>query len=143
MTRALLDVNVVIALVDPDHVDHARVHEWARDGLSSGWASCAITQNGLVRILSQPAYPGTVTVTEAIALLSASIADTDHQFCACGLSLVDPDVVTPSGLLGHRQVTETYLLALAVHRGGRFVTLDRSVPLIAVPGASEEHLTVL
>ncbi len=58
MTRALLDVNVLIALVDAAHVDHQTVHAWAAHGLGDGWASCAITQNGFVRIISQPAYPG-------------------------------------------------------------------------------------
>ena len=65
MTRALLDVNVLIALIDEAHTDHQRVHAWAAEGLAHGWASSAITQNGFIRILSQPAYPGSVTVAAA------------------------------------------------------------------------------
>lgn len=57
MTRALLDINVLIALVDPDHADHLRVHAWAADGLRDGWASCALTENGFVRVLSQTGLP--------------------------------------------------------------------------------------
>lgn len=143
MTAALLDINVLIALVDPDHADHLRVHAWAADGLSHGWASCAITENGFVRILSQPAYPAEVTVNQAVALLRDSAANVRHKFWPCDISVLDSDVVASEALLGHRQITDAYLLALAVHHGGRLVTLDRSVPLATVPGATDRHLLVL
>lgn len=143
MTRALLDVNVLIALIDGAHTDHQRVHAWASDGLADGWASCAITQNGLIRILSQPAYPGSVTVAAAVDLLRMSIDAGDHEFWPCDIALTDTSVVESAALLGHRQVTDAYLLALAVHHRGRFVTLDRSVAVSAVPGATGRHLDVI
>ncbi|MCI1261843.1 MAG: PIN domain-containing protein [Tetrasphaera jenkinsii] len=143
MTRALLDVNVLIALMDAGHVDHESVHAWAADGLADGWASCAITQNGFVRILSQPAYPGTVSVAEAIDLLRSSIESSHHEFWSCDIGLTETSAVDSTAVLGHRQITDAYLLALAVHHGGKLVTLDRSVPIRAVRGATSEHLEVI
>ncbi|MEI2778820.1 MAG: TA system VapC family ribonuclease toxin [Tetrasphaera sp.] len=143
MTRSLLDINVLIALVDPDHVDHQRVHVWGASGLQSGWASCAITENGFVRILSQPAYPGYVTVAQAAALLREARDGTDHEFWDCSVSIVDPEVIDTAHLLGHRQVTDAYLLALAVARDAELVTLDRSVSPAAVRGAGPQHLVVV
>lgn len=55
--RALLDINVLLALLDADHLDHQRAQEWISEEIQHGWASCALTQNGFVRIISQPKYP--------------------------------------------------------------------------------------
>lgn len=142
MSRALLDVNVLLALSDPDHADHARVHEWAATGLADGWASCAITENGFVRVLSQPRYPGALPVAEALAVLRRSTRSAAHEFWPCGLALTS-DVLNTLHLLGHRQITDAYLLALAVHHGGRLVSLDRSVDVATVRGATGEHLHIL
>ena len=57
MSRALLDVNVLLALLDSDHVDHGRAGEWLDAELDTGWASCSITENGFVRTISQPNTP--------------------------------------------------------------------------------------
>lgn len=143
MTRALLDVNVLIALFDSDHVDHVRVRRWLDAEIVHGWASCAITQNGFVRIVSHPRYPHPLSPAQAIRSL-ARAADTDlHEYWPCSVSLLDDTVVDRSRLLGHRQVTDAYLLALAVAAGGRFVTLDQSVPRSAVRQASSHNLTVI
>ncbi len=143
MRRALLDVNVLLALLDSDHVDHERAGEWLDAELDTGWASCAITENGFVRIISQPRYPSPVTPAHAVELLSAARGTQYHVFWPCDVSLLDPQVVDRSRLHGSRQVTDAYLLALAVAHDGRFVTFDRSLPLATVPGATEEHLVVL
>jgi toxin-antitoxin system PIN domain toxin len=143
VTRALLDVNVLLALLDSDHVDHVRAREWLDHEIAAGWASCAITENGFVRILSQPRYPSPVSPTEAIALLSRACDSAHHAFWPCDVSALDARIVDRSRVLGPRQVTDAYLLALAAAHGGRFVTFDRSLSLAAVPGASEHHLTVL
>jgi predicted nucleic acid-binding protein len=90
VTRALLDVTVLIALIDEAHTDHERVHAWAAEGLADGWASCPITRTGFVRILSQPAYSGSATVAAAIDLLRSSIAAGDHEFWSCAITLTDP-----------------------------------------------------
>lgn len=143
MVRALLDVNVLVALLDEDHIDHRRVRQWFGGELDHGWSSCAITQNGAVRVMSQPAYPKACTPAEAVAALAGATATAHHEFWTCEVSLLDARAIAHRHLLGHRQVTDVYLLALAVAAGGRFVTLDRSVPLSAVGGATSDHLVVV
>ena len=143
MKRALLDVNVLLALLDSDHIDHARARDWAEAEIRFGWASCAITQNGFVRIISQPRYPSPVPPARALEHL-AHAAETDlHEYWPCSVSLLDKGILHWDRLHGPRQVTDAYLLALALAYDGRLVTLDQSVPLNAVNGASSAHLTVL
>lgn len=100
MTRALLDVNVLIALLDADHVDHRRAHEWLDDGMDDGWASCAITENGFVRMISQPRYPSPVAPAAAIELLARACDAGPHEFWSCSISLLDAHVVDRSRLQG-------------------------------------------
>ena len=141
--RALLDINVLLALLDADHVDHGRARRWIETEIEHGWASCAITENGFVRILSQPRYPSPVEPAVAIERLSQATASAHHEFWSCSVSLLDAEIVDRSRLHSSRQVTDAYLLALAVAREGRLATFDRSVPLSAVSGAEERHLVVL
>lgn len=143
MTRALLDVNVLLALLDADHVDHERARRWIDDEIASGWSSCAITQNGFVRIISQPRYPSPVPPALAMELLADACAGPAHEYWTCGISVLDSGLVDPTRIHGPRQVTDAYLLALATVNDGRFVTFDRSIDLSAVPSATEEHLAVL
>jgi len=143
VSRALLDINVLLALLDSDHVDHDRARVWLDGEIATGWASCAITQNGFVRIVSQPRYPSPVAPAKAVDVLGRACASQHHEFWPCEVSLVDEQVIDRTRVHGPRQVTDTYLLALAVGRGGRFVTFDRSVVLSAVSGATPAHLTVL
>jgi uncharacterized protein len=141
--RGLLDINVLLALLDSDHVDHERAHGWLDDEIEAGWASCAITENGFVRVISQPRYPSPVSPAEAIDLLGRARASEHHEFWPCEISLLDPNIVDRSRLHGPRQVTDAYLLALAAARDGRFVTFDRSLSISAVRGATEDHLAVV
>jgi len=143
LRRALLDINVLLALLDSDHVDHVRAHAWLDREIDAGWASCAITENGFVRVVSQPRYPSPVSPAEAIDLLGRARAGDRHEFWPCDISLLDPRIVDRGHLHGPRQVTDAYLLALAVAHEGRFVTFDRSLSLLSVPRASGEHLSVL
>lgn len=143
MTRALLDINVLLAVLDSDHVDHTRAFDWLDHEIDAGWASCAITENGFVRIVSQPRYPSPVSPAVAIGLLARACDSPHHEFWPCDVSLLDDRIVDRSRLHGPRQVTDAYLLALATAHAGRFVTFDRSLPLSAVKGTSEAHLTVL
>ncbi|MBW3604574.1 MAG: PIN domain-containing protein [Actinobacteria bacterium] len=143
MTRALLDVNVLLALLDSDHADHGRARDWITAEMAHGWASCAITQNGFVRIVSQPRYPSPVVPPEAIARLSRAAATEHHEFWLCSVSLLDEHTIDRSRIHGPRQVTDAYLLALATAHGGRFVTFDQSMALTAVKAASNDNLVVL
>ena len=141
--RSLLDVNVLIALLDSDHVHHRVASDWLERNLKGGWASCPITQNGCVRIMSQPGYPGTLAPAEVAARLAAAASGKHHEFWPDDVSLLDAKRIDCTRLLGPRQVTDTYLLALAVRHGGRFVTFDRAAAVAAVPGATGQHLHVL
>jgi uncharacterized protein len=141
--RALLDVNVLLALLDAAHVDHRRAREWISAEIQHGWASCALTQNGFVRIISQQKYPSPVSPSEAVDRLRRATVTEYHQFWTCSVSLLDDRRVNSSHVHGPRQVTDVYLLALAVEHGGRFATFDRTIPLSAVPGARPEHLAVI
>ncbi len=141
--RALLDINVLLALLDRDHVDHERARSWLEAEIAGGWASCPITENGFVRIISQPRYPNPITPSEAITLLAGATEAAHHQFWGCDLSLLDPAIVDQSRLHGPRQVTDAYLLALAVAHGGRFVTFDQSISLAVAKGATADDLVVV
>ncbi len=141
--RALLDVNVLLALFDTDHVDHGRARGWLAAEIATGWASCALTQNGFVRIISQPRYPSPISPAEAIERLGKATESEHHAFWPCDLSLLDSTRIDRKKIHGPRQVTDVYLLALAVSQAGRFVTFDRSIPLEAVRGAEVENLVVL
>jgi toxin-antitoxin system PIN domain toxin len=143
VSRALLDVNVLLALLDADHVDHRRARQWLASEMRHGWASCALTQNGFVRVISQPRYPSPVPPAEAVERLRRATATEHHEFWPCSVSLLDARRVNASHVHGPRQVTDAYLLALAVQHGGRFVSFDRSIPLSAAPGAAAEHLVAL
>lgn len=138
--RALLDVNVLIALLDAAHVHHAVARDWLESNIAAGWASCPITQNGCIRILSQPAYPGAESPAAVAARLAEAAATPWHEFWPDNLSLLDQETLDWRRLLASRQLTDAYLLALAARRDGRFVTFDRSIPLDAVPGAEPRHL---
>ena len=142
--RPLLDVNVLVALFDPAHPNHEDAHRWFRRSRHSGWASCAVTLNGCVRVLSNPAYP-TVDVTPAqvISRLRTLCADPLHVFWDDDISLLSSSVVDPDFIAGHQKITDVHLLALARRHGGRLATFDRSIPLRAVRGAGAEHLELL
>ncbi|MFT4289032.1 TA system VapC family ribonuclease toxin [Nocardioides sp.] len=138
-----MDVNVLLALLDVDHVQHAAARAWLLENEAAGWASCALTENGFVRIISQSGYTNPVPIRVAIERLVSAKATDHHRFWESGISLADKSLVDPKQVLAPSQVTDLYLLALAVRHGGRFATFDRQVPLGAVVGATPEHLVVL
>jgi len=141
--RALLDVNVLIALLDADHILHGSAMHWFARRAREGWASCPITQNGCVRIMSNQAYPNALPVPAVLIRLADACREEVHQFWPDEISLLNPDVVDPARILSSRQLTDLYLLALAVEHEGRFVTFDAAIPLAAVRKARAENLLVL
>lgn len=142
--RHLLDINVLIALMDPDHVFHGRAHEWWA-AEPRAWASCPLTENGLVRIMASTAYSKSTrfTVADITARLSAFTSTSDHAFWPDSLSLRDPLHFQHTSILSSKQLTDLYLLALAVENQGRLATFDQQIPLAAVPTAQPGHLVVL
>jgi toxin-antitoxin system PIN domain toxin len=141
--RALLDVNVLIALLDAAHVGHGVATRWLAAQLRHGWASCPLTQNGCIRIMSQPAYPGALAAAEVAGRLAEAAAAPAHRFWPDDVSLLEGGVIHWSQVLGHRQVTDHYLLALAVRHRGRFVTFDARIGIAGVIGAKASHLVTL
>ena len=140
--RALLDVNVLLALLDADHVDHWTARRWLERDIRHGWASCAITQNGFLRVVTQERYPSPVSPAEAARRLRHATGTEHHRFLPCDASVLD-EAARTDRIHGAKQVTDVYLLALALAHGCRLVTFDRSVPLSAVAGAEPERLLTL
>ncbi|HXI71925.1 MAG TPA: TA system VapC family ribonuclease toxin [Verrucomicrobiae bacterium] len=143
--RALLDVNMVIALLDPDHAFHERAHDWWLKHAKSGWASCPIVENGVVRIMSNPAYSPKARFTPAdlISRLEQFAAQTNHEFWPDEVSLRDGKTFTPERMHSSRQLTDLYLLALAAKHHGKLATFDRGIPISAVSIAKTENLCVV
>lgn len=141
--RALLDVNVLVALLDAAHVHHRRASTWLARNLGAGWASCPLTQNGCLRILSSPAYPSPLPLAQVVERLAAAAADDSHAFWPDAISLLDARRIGWRHVLSGRQLTDAYLLALAVAQRGCFVTFDRGVSLAAVAGARPDHVVLL
>ena len=141
---ALLDVNVLIALFDPEHIHHDAAHAWFGGSARGSWATCPLTENGFVRIASNPNYPGRkTTVADAMQRL-ADFCDSDsHTFWPDSLSLRERDHFIARSIRGHRQITDVYLLSLAKHNGGVLATFDRSIPPSAIPGADADCLLAL
>jgi hypothetical protein len=141
---ALFDVNVLVALFDPAHVHHDAAHVWFGEHRALGWATCALTENGLVRVLSNPAYPGRRTsLQDATARLGQFCSSGGHAFWVEPVSLRDEARFRLNHVQGHRQLTDVYLLALAVERQGRLVTFDGSIPMKSATGATSAHLVVV
>lgn len=142
--RALLDINVLVALFDPDHVHHELAHDWFADHRSAGWASCPLTENGLIRVLANPRYGSPNAslrgIREAVRRFFAS---DEHEFWPDNVSIADDVLFNVTAMAGHRQITDVYLLGLATRRKGHLVTFDRSIPLKAVIGADRESLTLI
>lgn len=138
--RALFDVNVLIALLDQAHPHHTTAHAWLKSNIGHGWASCPITQNGCIRIMSQPSYPGARPPAQIIERLRDATRHPAHAFWPDDASIIEPRVVDATRVHGARQVTDTYLLALALAHGGRLVTFDAAIAVAAVGGASAKHL---
>jgi toxin-antitoxin system PIN domain toxin len=133
----LLDVNVLIALIDPTHVHHRPVFDWFQAEGSKSWASCPITENGVLRIVSHPNYPNTPGAPAIVAgVMGRLLALPGHVFWPDDISLLDPARADCGRLLAHKQVTDSYLLAMAVARSGRLATLDRRLSAAAVPGGA-------
>ena len=138
--RSLLDVNVLIALLDADHTSHRSALSWFAEHATEGWASCPITQNGCVRIMSHQGYPNSHSVLEVVERLRSATSDRTHAFWPDGVSLLDESLLDHSRIHGPRQLTDVYLLALAVRNGGRLVTFDMAIGTAAVKGAKAHHL---
>ena len=143
--RYLLDVNLLVALIDPDHVHSNIAHRWWIETGKSGWASCPLTENGAIRILSNPNYSPTSKFTPKflIGKLQGFVERYDHQFWPDDVSLRDENIFRTEMIFGPRQITDIYLLALAIKNDGCFVTFDTGIPTSAVVRVNANSLFVI
>ncbi len=143
--RSLFDVNVLIALLDVDHHFHHRAHDWWGREFPHGWASCPLTENGFLRILTNPNYSKTrdFTVKELTSLLARFIAAGNHEFWPDALTLRDGSVFTTDRIHSGRQLTDVYLLGLATAHQARLVTFGEGVSSTAVKKSHARNLAVL
>lgn len=138
----LLDVNVLIALLDRAHPHHTLAHDWFYREGSACFASCPITENGVLRILGNPRYPKSPGTPAAVAASLATLTNLPgHIFWPDDVSLLDVNRVATGDLLNWAQVTDISLLALAVFHGGRLATFDRKIrPQVVIGGREALHL---
>lgn len=141
---ALLDVNVLVALFDPDHVHHDVAHGWFAGQRTSGWATCPLTEVGFVRTtVALSKGRELITAPRMLEGLQAFIASGHHHFWTDELSLGDAGTFDSDAVIGPQQLTDVYLLGLAVKHDGVLATFDRRLPVWAVKGATTAHLAVL
>jgi len=138
----LLDVNVLIALIDPTHVGHDAAHRWFSNTGAGSWATCPLTENGVIRVVGHPKYPNSAGSPAAVAPIIARLcALPGHVFWKDDLSLIGSNLVNVDQIATPGQVTDTYLLALAVANKGQLATFDRRLSIRAVRrGRAALHL---
>ena len=142
MTRFLLDVNVLIALLDPTHIQHDMAHAWFASTGQKAWATCPLTENGVLRIVGHTRYPNSPGTPAAVARLMTRLHGLPgHVFWPDDISLLDAELIDASRLLSSAQVTDSYLLALASAHGGCLASFDRRLVTDAVRGGLQRlHL---
>jgi len=139
----LLDVNILIALVDRAHLHSAAVHAWFLAEGGQSFATCPLTENALLRIVGNPRYPnGPGSPALVMPLLESVRGLPGHEFWPDDISLSNSALVDPGGIAATGQITDIYLLALAVSKRGRFATLDRKLVPHAVPGGREALVVI-
>lgn len=141
--KALLDVNVLIALFDKDHSYHSIAADWLIDFCENPnniWLSCAITQLGCVRIMSTPSYPNRQKIDDIRKKLSQFMSNTNHRFVLSDVDLTQSDLINWHHIQGHRQLTDVYLLALAKNNHASFVSLDNNIDPILIKSFDDKKL---
>ena len=132
MKTALLDLNILTALLWPAHEHHDAAHRWFSARANAPWATCALTQLGFVRLTSNPAFSrDALSPTEAVALLAANLTHPGHEFWTESLQVPTAIKEIEARLQGYRQLTDAYLLALANRRKGVLATFDRGLHTLA------------
>ena len=141
----LLDANALIALGWPTHEHHPRMIGWFRQHARAGWASTALTQSAFVRIVSQPAFAGrAIAIGEVAELLLRNTAHPKHRLVALDFGFADVLRACTGGILGHRQITDAWLLAAAIRSGMKLLTFDAGIAqLLAHAHERSKHLTLL
>ena len=132
MNAALLDINILTALLWPTHEHHDAAHRWFGGRADASWATCSLTQLGFVRIVSNPAFSrDALSPVEALALLGENLAHPAHKFWTDRLQVPAAVKGIEARLQGYKQLTDAYLLALAHRRKGVLATFDRGLRTLA------------
>ncbi len=140
---SLLDANFLIARFDPSHPHHDSAHHWFAEHAKAGWATCPLTENGFVRVVCQTKHIGGLRTPKAIAGRLSELRQLGrHEFWDDRISLLDPKHFDLEKLPGPSQITDVYILALAVERRGRLITFDQSIAWRCVPSATAQHIHV-
>jgi len=143
VNRYLLDLNSLLALLDPQHVFHEAAHRWVAATPGLRFLTCPLVQNGAMRVASQVRYPNALgTAAEVRALVAAFCADPRHEFCPDDITLLDAEHLVQPEALTPGRVTDLYLLALARKHGAQLATFDRRIPAAAVRDG-EQHLALI
>jgi toxin-antitoxin system PIN domain toxin len=138
---SLLDVNVLIALAWPNHIDNEAAHRWFANHRRLGWATCTHTQLAFLRLSTQPAAVKTVvSAATALYTLAANLADPDHEFWPLEYSVTDILPEIQQRIVGHQQWADALLLDLAIRRHGRLVTFDRRVGSLLPPDSAHRSV---
>lgn len=140
--RALLDTSVLIALLDASHIHHTLCTQWLAN-YQGGWASCPITLNGCVRIMAQPSYPNRLPMQTVVAGLQQAMLHPIHEFWADDINPLGSNALNWPMLLRPSDITDAYLLSLAVSKQACLVSLDQGIALSWVVGAEKNHLLQL
>jgi toxin-antitoxin system PIN domain toxin len=133
MTTYLLDVNLLLALSDPMHIHHESVHRWFAEKGHQSWATCPLTENGFIRIASHPNYPNRPGDVTAVLDIFRQLCEVPgHHFWPEDISILQ--ILESDAIITHVQITDVYLLGLAVNKRGKLATLDQRIPVDAVRG---------
>jgi toxin-antitoxin system PIN domain toxin len=136
MITYLIDINLLLALSDPMHVHHEAAHHWFAQTGHLSWATCPLTENGFVRIASHTRYPnrpGDVPIV--LALLRQLCTAEGHCFWTEDITI--RELLDAESIITHTQITDVYLLGLAIHKGGKLASLDQHIPKDAVRDGRE------
>lgn len=143
MTVHLLDINVLVSLMWPAHENHDRAQEWFLKYSKIGWATCPLTQAGCIRILSNPSFSSdAVTPQEAIKMLATNLEHPAHQFWPDDLGFAEAAQPIQKQIGGHQQITDAYLVGLALQRKAKLATMDRGIATL-LPKDKQSAVTLL
>lgn len=141
----LLDANALIALGWPTHEFHLKMRAWFRANARSGWATTALTQAAFVRIVAQPSFAGrSIAISEVAELLLRNLAHPGHRLLTLDFGFGDVMAACSAGLMGHRQITDAWLLTTAIRNGCRLLTFDAGIShLLATDSERLQHVQML
>lgn len=144
MAVLLLDANLLLALSWPSHQHHQRAQKWLEGKAHNGWATCPFTQTAFIRLSSNPSVSrDAIAPSKAQILLDISLGHPHHQFWPDELSVRDAIAPLRGSVVGHRQITDAYLLGLTIFRKGKLATFDRAIAALVPEGVATNSVLEL